>query len=469
MIAHAEKNESSTIAAIATPPGSGGIGIIKISGSNALKIAKKIFLSKEKKPANFSDLKSHRIYYGNIVNPHTGEFCDEVLLTVMKAPNTYTKEDVVEINTHAGTFVMGKTMDIVLKQGAVLAEPGEFTKRAFLNGRIDLTQAEAVADIINAKNRRALNAAISQVKGTLKRTFEELRERTIHIMAKIEGNIDFPEDIEEFENREELIKEVQEKIEKKVRDLIGTHEKEGYIREGIRLVIAGGPNAGKSTLMNTLLSKERSIVSTIPGTTRDMVEGEINICGATIIITDTAGIRNTNEHIENLGIKKTWEAIDDSDIILYVIDGTKGIKNEDLEVLESIENKKVIIVINKLDVMKKEVTAEMPDRLKNYKTVKISALQKKGIEKLQEEVVGAAIFSKNGRESKNIPNLRHRTVLERTKKSLEAMLNGFKKGAPSELIAIDTKEVIDGFDELLGNTKKVDILDNIFEKFCIGK
>ncbi|MBW2249929.1 MAG: tRNA uridine-5-carboxymethylaminomethyl(34) synthesis GTPase MnmE, partial [Deltaproteobacteria bacterium] len=349
----------STITAVATPPGSGGIGIIRISGKDALSIAESIFIKKKRK--NLSEEKerkkcffnkekkfeSHKLYLRNIVDNEKGKKIDEVLLAVMKAPNSYTREDVVEINAHSGQIALNEIIKLILKNGARLAQPGEFTKRAFINGRIDLTQAEAVIDIINARTEKSLEIASSQIEGNLKNKISLIRNSLIKLLSEIEAGIDFPdEEIKGLDN-DEIMARIQKEGIKPLKELLKGYEKGHVFKEGIRLVVAGKPNVGKSSLMNRMANKERAIVTALPGTTRDIIEETININGIPAIISDTAGLHNSKDPIEVLGIEKAYEQIKISDIVLFMVDASTELTKEDYKILKDLRNKKKIIIINK--------------------------------------------------------------------------------------------------------------------------
>jgi len=395
---------------------------------------------------------------GNIVDNEKGKKIDEVLLAVMKAPNSYTKEDVVEINAHSGQIALNEIIKLILKNGARLAQPGEFTKRAFINGRIDLTQAEAVIDIINARTEKSLEIASSQIEGNLKNKISLIRNSLIKLLSEIEAGIDFPdEEIKGLDN-DEIMARIQKEGIKPLKELLKGYEKGHVFKEGIRLVVAGKPNVGKSSLMNRMANKERAIVTALPGTTRDIIEETININGIPAIISDTAGLHNSKDPIEVLGIEKAYEQIKISDIVLFMVDASTELTKEDYKILKDLRNKKKIIIINKIDLVKNYLF-EMPESWKEIETVKISALYNKGIDKLQRAITkiatdGLTIINKNS----IIPNMRHKIEIE---KCLET--------TSSELIAIDLKEAIDSLGEIIGVSIKEEILDKIFSRFCIGK
>ncbi len=460
-----------TIAAIATPPGKGGIGIVKISGSRSLKIVSKIFGTTRKGPEDCFQLESHRIVHGYIFDAEKHFVIDEVLLVPMLAPRSYTSEDVVEIQAHSGSIVMANILEGVIKAGARLAEPGEFTKRAFLNGRIDLTQAEAVADIINAKSITALKSAASQNLGDFKSSIEESRQKLINLLSLIEASIDFPGETGEFDELIpqsmglDTIKDVLEKC----RNAVKLYEDAHFLRDGINLVICGAPNVGKSSLMNRLVEKERSIVTSFPGTTRDLIEEPLNINGISFLISDTAGIHETEDPVEKIGIKKAEKKIEESDIILFMKEAGSEI---DVKKVEAVipDEKKLIFVINKIDLADADddPAFTLPNKFNKTPVVKISALYNQGIDILKKTIMELAV--KNFEiTSSVVPNLRHKIALTHAVESLEAAKQGFLNRADEILISMDLKNSADYLGEITGNTVKIDILDNIFKNFCIGK
>ena len=358
--------DNSTIAAIATPSGRGGIGIIKLSGPDAVSIATAIFYpidskstanTKKRPPIDekFSDpLDSHRLYYGHVVDPESDRVLDEVLLSVMKAPRTYTREDVVEINAHGGPVAVHALLELVLKQGARLADPGEFTKRAFLNGRIDLTQAEAVIDIINARTDKSLHLAAAQIDGRLRRQLESIRDYLIELITRIEAAIDFPEDVEEIVDPPATIKGIKSNTVEPLLRLIQHHTEGNVLRDGFKVAVVGRPNVGKSSLLNCLLQKDRAIVTSVPGTTRDTIEETLNIAGLPVIIADTAGLHDTDDPIESIGIEKTLENVNGADLVLFMVEAHVPPTAEDTYIFEKIQSKPYIIVVNKIDLVQGE-------------------------------------------------------------------------------------------------------------------
>jgi tRNA modification GTPase len=467
-----------TIAAIATPTGRGGIGIIKISGKDAFSIAASVFQksapitddsSKNGGPP-FSTLTSHRLYHGHIVDKEKGRVLDEVLLSVMVAPHTYTKEDVVEINTHSGPVVLSSILELVIKNGATLAQPGEFTKRAYLNGRIDLTQAEAVIDIINSKTEKALEIATSQIKGGLKTKIESIRHVLLDILVETEAAIDFLDDAGETLNSDRIIKILKERVVDELNALIEKYENAHVLRDGLKMVVVGKPNVGKSSLMNRLIQEDRAIVTPIPGTTRDLIEETLNIRGIPVIIADTAGLHETDDPVEVIGIEKAQKYIQDSDLILFMIDASCPLTDEDYNIYKTIRNKRLILVMNKSDLVEDSFEPAVPDSWRNLPRIKISALYGTGLNELKGLMVNLSI-GEYGLEAKNtiIPNLRHKIALERCLQLCGTAIQAIRKETSFEFIAIDIQEAIDRLGEIIGDTVKEDVIDQIFSRFCIGK
>lgn len=459
------KNED-TICAISTPIGEGGIGIVRISGKDAILIADKIFFPKINK--KLSALPSHTIHYGEIMDD-SKEKIDEALVSIMKAPNTYTKEDVVEINCHGGAVPLKRVMELVIKNSARLAEPGEFTKRAFLNGRIDLSQAEAVIDIINSKTDDSLRLAVNQLSGILSKKVNAIREELISIIASVEASIDFVDEDIEFISRDVMGKRIKKAVDE-IDALITTADEGRIYKEGIATAIIGRPNVGKSSLLNALLKEERAIVTPVPGTTRDVIEEWVNIKGMPLRILDTAGIRHTEDIVEIEGVKRSREAIKSADIILLLIDGSVKLNEEDKGLMEEVRDKKLIVLLNKSDlpslVKKDDIEKALPEK----EIVTISALTGEGVDRLRSVIHG--LLFKGGitaGERPIITNLRHKTALEKTKKTLETLEGSLKNEMSEEFLAVDLRGALNALGEITGETATEDILNRIFEEFCVGK
>ena len=469
----------STIAAVATPTGTGGIGIIKLSGQNALSIASHIFRKshssisnpENKNSADISSFKSHHLYHGYIVDPENRRVVDEVLLAVMLAPRSYTREDVVEIQAHSGPVVLRSILDLVLKYGAVIASPGEFTKRAYINGRIDLTQAEAVIDLINARTNKSLEIANTMIKGELQLCIERISNYLFNFLVEINAAIDFPEDVEEETVNVNRIPDFfQNNIINTIKELIEQYDNGHILRDGIKLVVVGKPNVGKSSLMNCLIKKDRSIVTDVPGTTRDLIEESFSLSGMPVIIADTAGIHDTDEPVEIIGINKAKNYIDCSDLILFIVDGSSILTHEDYKVFEMVNERNSILVINKLDLFSGERKDSTPDSWKKMPRVEISALSNKGVDALKDLIVQISLRT-NSFDLRDaiVPNLRHKLILDQCIALLYSVVDGFDRGSPLDLIAIDLKEAIDLLCKITGSSANNDVINQIFDRFCIGK
>ncbi len=451
-----------TIAAISTPKGEGGIGIIRISGDKSFEILSKIFNTKNPN----KDLGFYKFNYGFIHDK--GKIIDEVMIVRMKAPKTYTCEDVVEINCHGGYFVTEKVLELVLKNGARHAEKGEFTKRAFMNGRIDLSQAEAVMDLIHGKTEKSISLSLDQLRGDLKNKINNFKKSLLDVTAHVNVVLDYPEEGIDDPLPENLRKNL-EKVYKEANLLIESYDKGKKIKEGIKTVIVGKPNVGKSTLLNSLLREERAIVTHVPGTTRDIIEEIINIKGIPLVLTDTAGIRKTDDIVENIGVEKSKQLIEKADLILLVLDASEKLEKEDMEVIEKIKenNKKTIVLLNKIDLERKLDLSSY--NLENI--VEISAKNNIGIEEMEDKIYSYIVEEdvENTSEKLIITNIRHKTALEKTKEAVKNIFETIDTGMPMDLISVDLKEALDSLSEITGEISSEDILEHIFGNFCVGK
>lgn len=478
------KPSPDTIAAIATSGGKGGIGIVKISGLNAFAVARAIFRPIDRyqnstavtRPAHQGkghcpfEFESHRLYYGHIVEPQTGALLDEVLLSAMKAPQTYTREDVVEINAHGGAAVLQAILNLVLKNGTRLAEPGEFTQRAFVNGRIDLTQAEAVIDVINARTRQSLQLAAATVSGKLRKQIATIRDVLVDLLTRIEAAIDFPEDVEEFVKNDETVNTLQQDVRNPLKHLLQNYADAHVFRDGLAVAVVGRPNVGKSSLLNQLVQKDRAIVTDVPGTTRDVIEETLNIKGIPIVISDTAGVRHADNPIEKIGIERTLNHVNGSDLVLFMIEANRSLDPEDHYIYDKIKSKPLIIVLNKIDLIQKGSETPVPDHWHFDDRVSISALYDRGIDRLKDKIVKmAGAQNAPDMNAMIVPNLRQKLLLEESLNSAEAVLELLKSETSSELVAIDLKEAIDVLGVISGDNARVDVLDHIFSRFCVGK
>ena len=455
--------EQDTICAVSTPPGEGGIGIIRMSGKDAISIGARVFTPRHDNN-DFTRVATHTLHYGHIIDPGTGETVDEVLISVMRGPATYTREDVVEINCHGGMMPLWRTMGLLINAGARQAEPGEFTRRAFLHGRIDLAQAEAVMDIIRAKTDLSHRAANELLMGGLSTEISNLRDRLVSLLASVEAGIDFPDEDIETESGTSLADEVSG-IVTTIEGLLSSFAFGRILRDGFATAIVGRPNVGKSSLLNALLKQNRAIVTEIPGTTRDVLEEYLNVSGIPIRILDTAGIRHTNDTIEQEGVRRSLAAIESADIVLVVLDGSEKLKDEDQRVLKEVEGKSAIAVINKSDLPRK---LEVLDRPRMQ--VSLSCRAGEGLDSLKRAV---SDMVKQGtvraREHAWSVNQRHKGALEQTMISLEKSLESINADLSPEFIAVDLRDALDSLGLIIGATYTEDILERIFNEFCIGK
>lgn len=453
-----------TIAAISTPRGEGGIGIVRISGDNSLEILNKIFKPKSNK--NIKDLKNFSINYGKLYNENN-EVVDEVLVSIMKGPNTYTKEDIVEINCHGGYLITEKVLELVLRFGARHAEQGEFTRRAFVNGRIDLTQAEAVMDLIHSKTDKSISLSLDQLRGDLKSQIAHLKRLLLDVAAHVNVVLDYPEEGIDDPLPDNLVDNLQTVMDT-ANELILSYDKGKMIKEGVKTAIVGKPNVGKSSLLNALLREERAIVTHIAGTTRDVIEEVINIKGIPLVLVDTAGIRKTDDIVENIGVEKSFEQIDKADLILFVIDGSEDLTDEDFKINENLIGKKVLGIINKNDLNQ---VADIEKLSSINDVINISAKEKIGISHMENQIYDLVVKGtiEDSSQKLVITNIRHKTALEKTKDAIKNIFETINMGLPMDLIAVDLKEALDSLSEVTGEISTEDLLDHVFKNFCVGK
>ncbi len=466
-----------TIAAIATPVGYGGIGIIRLSGTKAFAVAQHLFQPADRADSNEKHkkqrtitLRSHQLTYGHILDPQTRQCIDEVLLVAMKAPKSYTCEDVVEIHTHSGPAVLHAVLNQVVAQGVRLAEPGEFTRRAFTNGRIDLSQAEGIIDIINARSENALKLAASQIHGDLKKHVEKLRAIILDQLAHLEVAIDFVEDVADPVNYDLMRRKLNEEVLPALQKLLADYQEGHIFREGIKIGIIGRPNVGKSSLLNCLVAKQRAIVTPTPGTTRDLIEAELVLNGIPLVVTDTAGIHATADPIEKIGIDMTLADIKACDLILLVFDATDSNFQSSTEIIAETKDKPTIGVINKIDLKDWTGKTTVPHREQFFDIVFTSAKLQRGIDELK-RAIAAAITGDVELDLQNriVPNVRQKEAVATAVAMIESAIDGIATNVPEELITIDLQAALDALGEILGTTVKEEVLDNIFSRFCIGK
>lgn len=457
-----------TIAAIATPPGRGAIGVIKISGDLALSILKKIF--RPFKPRN--KFESHRLYYGFIVDPRDDKVIDEVLVCYMKKPKTYTREDVVEIYAHSGYYILKKILELVLIAGARPAEPGEFTLRAYLNGRIDLSQAEAIQELVSAKTETALNLALNTLLGKLSEKVTFLKNELMDILVLVESAIDFPEEDIEIMEPEKLFQKIKKKILPVIDDLIKNYEEGRIYKEGIRLVIAGKPNVGKSSLMNALLKEERAIVTPVPGTTRDFLEEEATIEGLPVKLIDTAGLRETEDIVEKIGVERAKKKFKEADLILFLVDVSAHPSEEDFRIYQEVKSFPHLIVLNKIDIQPNYLE-EWKRELSKWKVeefLEISVKENTNLDILCKKIFEKITSEKGAEVPEIVPNLRQKIALENAREYLLNALKELEKPNPlPELVAIEVRSAISNLSEIIGEVTTEDLLTQIFSTFCIGK
>jgi tRNA modification GTPase len=453
-----------TIAAVATPVGEGGIGIVRVSGPDAERIATALFV---RATAENGRLKSHMLHYGTIRDPKTDKDLDQVLLTIMRKPRSYTGEDVVEVHCHGGLLVVRRILGLILSEGARHAEPGEFTKRAFLNGRVDLAQAEAVLDLIGARTEKGADLALAQAKGELSNWVGDLREELLDILAQVEAAIDFPEEDIELVDRPALISKI-DGLRRKIIVITNTYDWGRLIREGARVCICGRPNVGKSSLFNALLGEERVIVTPTPGTTRDVIEESINLDGLPVVLWDTAGIRETGDQVEQIGVNLSLQHFDKSEAVLVVLDGSATLTKDDRVFLSSVEEKKGLIVINKMDLQRAMDLAELGQVAGNKKLVMVSARDGQGMQHLRKSL-RELILDADREPAFVLTNLRHKTALLRGEQALGDAVSALSAMRPTELVAVTLQQARESLEEVVGLIHSDDILELIFNKFCIGK
>ena len=452
-----------TIAAISTPIGEGGISIVRLSGEDAIEIASKIF-----KGRNLKQVPTHTIHYGHIINPKTKDIIDEAMVSVMKGPKTFTREDVVEINCHGGMVVTNEILQLLLVNGVRMADPGEFTKRAFMNGRIDLTQAESVMDIIRAKTDKSREIAMNQLKGGLLGKIRELRQDLLDTMAQEEVNIDYPEyDMDDMTGNQ--MKEVAQQVSTKISKLLQTAQEGKIMRNGLATAIVGRPNVGKSSLLNYLTQDEKAIVTDIAGTTRDTLEEYVSIKNIPLKLIDTAGIHETEDKVEKIGVERSKKAVKEADLVLLLLDGSRELSDEDRELLDFTKFKKRIIILNKSDLGSK-ITQEMIQKITDSPIVTTSILEKNNLDKLANEIE-RMFFSgiENSANQVMVTNQRQAGLLQKAQQSLQEVISGVENAMPLDLVQIDLKDAWDTLGEITGDSAPDELITELFSQFCLGK
>mgnify|MGYP001186276589 CR=1 FL=1 len=457
--------EADTIAAISTPVGEGAISIVRLSGDEAISITNKLFKGKD-----LTKVESHTIHYGKLVDPHTEETIDEVLVSVMRAPKTFTVEDIVEINGHGGIVAVKRILQLVLDEGARLAEPGEFTKRAFLNGRIDLSQAEAVMDIIQSQTDEAMQVAMNQLEGRLSSLIKSLRQELIETIAHVEVNIDYPEydDVEEMTH--EIMEEKTAYVLQEIESLLQVAKQGKILREGIKTAIVGRPNVGKSSLLNALVQEERAIVTDIAGTTRDVIEEYVNVRGIPLRLMDTAGIRETDDFVEKIGVKRSQEILETADLTLFMLNYNESITDDDRKIIEMLEGFPYIVIVNKTDLEQKVNVEELNELTKDRPVIYMSLKDGKGIAQL-EEAIQELFFSERVQQQDEvyISNVRHINLLNKAKKALVDAQEALQMQMPLDIVQIDVRRSWEFLGEIIGDTASESLIDQLFSQFCLGK
>ncbi|WP_412989314.1 tRNA uridine-5-carboxymethylaminomethyl(34) synthesis GTPase MnmE [Pediococcus siamensis] len=457
--------ELDTIAAISTPPGEGGISIVRISGNEALDVASRIFKGKD-----LHKVKSHTINYGHIVDPKTGSTVDEVMVSVMLAPKTYTCEDVVEINCHGGIVPTNDILQLLLSHGARMAKPGEFTERAFLNGRVDLSQAEAVMDLIRAKTDRSMKVALNQLDGDLSHLIKRLRQDILDVLAQVEVNIDYPEydDVETMTSK--LLREKAIELKAQIKQLLLTAQEGKILRDGLATAIVGHPNVGKSSLLNRMLHEDKAIVTDVAGTTRDVLEEYVNVRGVPLKLVDTAGIRETNDKVEKIGVERSRKALQTADLVLLVLDSSQPLSDEDQQLIQATDEAKRIIILNKTDLPMALDTDELFNSVSEDEVIRTSATKGAGLDDLKEKI--AKLFFGGIESSQNnviVTNARHIGLLNQAQGALDAVLQGLDDGMPVDLVQIDMTRCWEFLGEITGDSYQDELLDQLFSQFCLGK
>lgn len=460
-------SENDTIAAISTPVGEGGISIIRISGEDAVVVAKRLYRGSK----DLAQVASHTINYGHIVDPDTGAEVDEVMVSVMRAPHTYTCEDVVEINCHGGLLATNRILQLVLSYGARMAEPGEFTKRAFLNGRIDLSQSEAVMDLIRAKTDKSMKVALNQLDGDLSRLIRHLRQDILDVLAQVEVNIDYPEYDAVEEMTTKMLKEKALDIQQRIQALLKTAKQGKVLREGLATAIIGRPNVGKSSLLNTLLHEDKAIVTDVAGTTRDVIEEYVNVDGVLLKLIDTAGIRDTDDTVEKIGVERSKRALDAADLILLLIDSSAPLTAEDCELLTATHGKQRIVILNKTDLPRRVDLDELKKLTDGDALIETSIVKHEGMDQLGQQI--SKMFFNEGIESSQnnvmVTNARHIGLLHQANAALSDVLKGINAGMPVDLVQIDMTRCWDLLGEITGDSYQDELLDQLFSQFCLGK
>lgn len=454
-----------TITAISTPIGEGAIAIVRLSGPEAITITNELFSGKD-----LQEAATHTMNYGKIMDPDTEDIADEVMVSVMRAPKTFTREDIIEINCHGGMVAVNRVLEIVLSKGARLAEPGEFTKRAFLNGRIDLSQAEAVMDLIRAKTDKAMSVALKQMDGRLSKLITNLRQELLETVAHVEVNIDYPEydDVEEMSH--EMMRTKTKEVHQKIVELLNVAKQGKILREGIATAIIGRPNVGKSSLMNTLVQENKAIVTDVPGTTRDIIEEYVNVRGVPLRLVDTAGIRETEDIVEKIGVERSRQVLKESDLILFVLNYNEALTAEDVKLFEAVKGLDYIVIVNKTDLEEKIEIDDVKKLAEGRPVITTSLIEEAGVDELQ-KAIAASFFDGeiDTGDMTYVSNIRHIQLLKQAKQALEDAMEGIELGMPLDIVQIDVTRTWEFLGEIIGDTASDSLIDQLFSQFCLGK
>jgi len=454
-----------TITAISTPIGEGAIAIVRLSGPEAITITNELFSGKD-----LQEAATHTMNYGKIMDPDTEDIADEVMVSVMRAPKTFTREDIIEINCHGGMVAVNRVLEIVLSKGARLAEPGEFTKRAFLNGRIDLSQAEAVMDLIRAKTDKAMSVALKQMDGRLSKLITNLRQELLETVAHVEVNIDYPEydDVEEMSH--EMMRTKTKEVHQKIVELLNVAKQGKILREGIATAIIGRPNVGKSSLMNTLVQENKAIVTDVPGTTRDIIEEYVNVRGVPLRLVDTAGIRETEDIVEKIGVERSRQVLIESDLILFVLNYNEALTAEDVKLFEAVKGLDYIVIVNKTDLEEKIEIDDVKKLAEGRPVITTSLIEEAGVDELQ-KAIAASFFDGeiDTGDMTYVSNIRHIQLLKQAKQALEDAMEGIELGMPLDIVQIDVTRTWEFLGEIIGDTASDSLIDQLFSQFCLGK
>lgn len=455
-----------TITSISTPMGEGAIGIVRLSGPQAVEIADKLYKGKHL----LNDVPSHTINYGHIIDPESKEVVEEVMVSVLRAPKTFTREDIIEINCHGGILTINRVLELTMTYGARMAEPGEFTKRAFLNGRIDLSQAEAVMDFIRSKTDRASKVAMNQIEGRLSDLIKKQRQSILEILAQVEVNIDYPEYDDVEDATTEFLLEQSKEIKQEINRLLDTGAQGKIMREGLSTVIVGKPNVGKSSMLNNLIQDNKAIVTEVAGTTRDVLEEYVNVRGVTLRLVDTAGIRETEDIVEKIGVERSRKALSQADLILFVLNNNEALTQEDYTLYEVVKNEDVIVIVNKMDLEQNIDINEVKDMIGNTPLIQTSMLKQEGIDELEIQIRDLFFGGEvQNQDMTYVSNSRHISLLKQARQTIQDAIDAAESGVPMDMVQIDLTRTWEILGEIIGETASDELIDQLFSQFCLGK